>query len=195
MAQSQPTTSVETIFPWRSVLTCAQTSRSWISSSGRAVSSFRRADAMGFDDCVGAGMDAGRMPFPYPPFTWPSLPQRIHLHNVMHAGDICSIWITEGYSRSRTRREEHRDGWGRMQAHDEGLAGGGRAETPQGPPPARAWIPCHDTGRRPASGPPRSPEAGLSTDRSASTSTGPGALGRDASVGVCARLRGRAPVS
>ncbi len=50
--------------PWRSVLTCAQTSRSWISSSGRAVLSFRRVNAMCFDDCVGAGMDAGRTPFP-----------------------------------------------------------------------------------------------------------------------------------
>ena len=88
-------------FPWRSVLTCAQTSRSWISSSGRAVLSCRRVNAMCFDDCVGAGMNAGRIPYPQdPPVNSRFYTDSLHvhnpnLHNVINSGDWCTIWLTK----------------------------------------------------------------------------------------------------
>ena len=76
--------------PWRSVLTCAQTSRSRLSSSGRAVISCRRVDAIGFDDCVDAGVDASRIRFP---MTRHSIANSISISYLCKTDIFTTLWL------------------------------------------------------------------------------------------------------
>ena len=69
------------------------------------------------------------------------------------------------------------------------MADDGRDDTTQGSwAPARTRIQGRDNGSRSGCGPPRAMETGPPLPP-----TGPEALGRDASVGVCSWLRGRVP--